>query len=134
MRGATSKQAKSRSVQKQARDVPLHGCKQGETTHKISHKAGTISSLVPDSKIFTKGSRVIVTLIGSQNSKTAVSNRKKSVAAASTGQEKYKLDSIRTELTWRFQRRINAVFSMSSVVSKSNQIVRIFSITDPAMN
>ena len=36
---------------RQLRDVLLHYCKQRETTHKISHKAGTISSLVPDSKI-----------------------------------------------------------------------------------
>jgi hypothetical protein len=33
---------------------------------------------------------------GSESSKAAVSNRKKSVAAASTGQEKYNWDSIRT--------------------------------------
>jgi len=85
-------------------NVLLHGCKQRETTHKISHKVGTISSLVPDSKIITKGSRIIVTLIGSQNSRAAVSNRKKSVEAASTGQEKYKLDSIRIRSHWAFSK------------------------------
>jgi hypothetical protein len=34
------------------------------TTHKISHKAGTISSLVPESKFSQKGSLGTVTLIG----------------------------------------------------------------------
>jgi hypothetical protein len=93
-----------------------------------------MSSLVPDSKILTKGSRVIVTLIGSQNSKTVVSNREKSVVVASTGQENIIWIQSELGLTWYSQRRINAsFFSITSAVSKSNQTVRILN-TDPAMN
>jgi hypothetical protein len=107
-------------------DIPLHGCKQRETTHKISHKAGTINSLVPDSKIHKLVSWYRHFIRVQKVQRQRFQTGKKSVAAASTGQEKYNLDSIRTELTWRFQKRINAVFSMTFAVSKSNQIVRIF--------
>jgi hypothetical protein len=77
------------------RDIPLHGCNKG-ITHKISqewHYFNTSTGI----KNFTNGSHSTVTLIRLIEFKAAVSNRKKSVVAASTGQEeKYNWDPIRT--------------------------------------
>jgi hypothetical protein len=119
----------------QLRDITFHGCNKG-ITHKISQEISKINPSVAESRMFTERSLGTVTLIGLIKFKgSGFKPEKKSIAVASTGQEKYNWNPIQTGNHTAFSKGGLIQFSMNFTVSQSNQIVRIFFlIADPAIN
>jgi hypothetical protein len=103
-------------------------------THKISQKLSTTDPSVPELKIFTKQ------IFRYRHFNRAQRVQRQRFQTGKNQQVRYQpgkknINGIQPRLgiTRYFQRRTNAVFSMTFAVLKPNQIVRIFN-ADPAIN